>query len=78
MVEPVPISLDATIGPSTFTAWEVQGEVDGSHIQDIYAPLESATKDNNEELLHKVASSYGGADFGFILCIEDKGGITCR
>ena len=46
LVSSAPIYLNEPIDLSKLVAWEVQGEVDGDHVQDIYVPLEAATKEN--------------------------------
>ena len=45
---PTPVSLDAPVGPTKLSTWEVQGTSVGVKIWEVYASLSYVTKDNYE------------------------------
>ena len=71
LAETTPIYSFLFAMPPKFTAWVVQEDTGGANIRGIYASLDSATEENEEDLLLGMETSEGGAGSGFFLYIED-------
>ena len=53
-LEPAPISLAASVGPTMFAAWAAQWEVDDARIRSIHASLDRANEANKVKILTEV------------------------
>ena len=74
LVAPTSISLAASIGPSTFEAWAVQGPADSENTCAVYASFTVAKVNSIGELLQEVALSEDRGEVTFGVCVKMQEG----
>ena len=75
LVFPSPVSLDASVGPTTFAAWDAHDVAVCARIYGVYVPLDGATEEDGDKLLAEILASEVGEDIGFSSAENTQTGI---